>query len=46
MIYRLFLEGDGTTGAMGVKASPPISTSAVSSPATADVGDWRKSMPS
>jgi DNA invertase Pin-like site-specific DNA recombinase len=35
MIYRLFLEGDGTSGAMGVKSI-----------ATADGGGWRKSTPS
>jgi site-specific DNA recombinase len=38
LIYRLALEGDGTTGQMGVKNIVSISTAAASSPATAGAG--------
>ena len=38
LIYRLALEGDGTSGPMGVKNITLISTATASSPVTADAG--------
>src|SRR5438270_250333 len=38
LIYRLALEGDGTSGPMGVKNITAYSTSAASSPVTAGAG--------
>ncbi len=47
LIYRLALEGDGTSGPMGVKNDHrPISTATASSPATADAGASGRSIAS